>query len=109
MNQLSLSARAYQRVLTPARTIAGLAGSDAVLAAHSAGKDTAYAEKGGGQCAAGPSTNRDTNAQISRRLSVYSCVIRGWLARTTAHLAGSDAIQDAHIAEAIQHGPRSVR
>ena len=34
MNQLNLSARAYHRVLKLARTIADLAGSDAIQAAH---------------------------------------------------------------------------
>ena len=34
MNQLNLSARAYHRVLKLARTIADLAGSEAIQAAH---------------------------------------------------------------------------
>jgi magnesium chelatase family protein len=34
MNQLNLSARAFHRVLKLARTIADLAGSDAIQAAH---------------------------------------------------------------------------
>jgi magnesium chelatase family protein len=34
MNQLNLSARAYHRVLKLARTIADLASSDAIQAAH---------------------------------------------------------------------------
>ena len=34
MNQLNIPARAFHRVLRPARTIADLAGSDAIEAAH---------------------------------------------------------------------------
>jgi magnesium chelatase family protein len=37
MNQLNLSARAFHRVLKLACTIADLAGSDAIQAAHIAG------------------------------------------------------------------------